>query len=121
MSMVACSLTQNSLAADYVAFGVWLGLATGAPGSTATPANEATGGGYTRQSTVWSTPAQLTSSATSSGTVQTLSVAAATYTYMLLASASTTGAANMIDNSSITSIALSSSGTIVLTPLFTLS
>jgi hypothetical protein len=119
--MVACSLTQNSLAADYVAFGVWLGLATGNPGATATPANEATGGGYTRQSTTWQTPTQLSSSATSSGTAQTLSVAANTYTYMLLASASTVGTSNMIDNASITSIGLSASGTIVLTPLFTLS
>jgi hypothetical protein len=119
--MVACSLTQNVLAADYVALGTWLGLATGAPGSTSTPANEATGGGYLRAQTTWGTVGQASGSATSSGTAQTLSVAAGTYTFMLLASASTTGAANQIDNASITGIALSSAGSIVLTPQLFLS
>lgn len=118
--MVACSATQNTLANDYTALGNWLGLATGAPGNTATPSNEATGGGYVRLQTSWSAAAQSSGSATSSGTAQTLSVAAGTYTFMLLASASTTGAANMIDNASITSIALGASGQIVLTPTFTL-
>src|SRR5580693_7696707 len=99
--MVACSATQNTLCTDYIALGggsslAWLGLATGAPGSTATPANEATGGGYQRQQTTWAAAAQSSGSATSSGTAQTLSVAAGTYTFMILASASTTGAANMI-------------------------
>jgi hypothetical protein len=119
--MVACSATQNTLANDYTALGTWLGLATGAPGATATPANEATGGGYVRLQTTWGSAGQSSGSATSSGTAQTLSVAAGTYTYMILASASTTGAANQIDNATITSIALGASGQIVLTPLFTLS
>jgi hypothetical protein len=118
--MVNCSATQNTLAADYIALGTFLGLATGAPGATATPANEATGGGYVRLATVWGAVGQSSGSATSSGTAQTLSVAAGTYTYMILASASTTGVANMADNASITSIALSSAGSIVLTPLFAL-
>jgi hypothetical protein len=119
--MVACSATQNTLCNDYTALGTWLGLATGAPGATSTPANEATGGGYVRLQTTWSSAAQSSGSATSSGTAQTLNVAAGTYTYMLLGSASATGAANMVDNASITTISLSSAGQIVLTPLFTLS
>lgn len=116
--MVACSATQNTLCADYIALGSWLGLATGAPGATATPANEASGGSYVRLQTTWGAVGQSSSSATASGTAQTLSVAAGTYTYMILASASTTGVANMIDNASITSIALASAGSIVLTPTF---
>jgi hypothetical protein len=118
--MVAVSTTQNTLAAGYVALGTWLGLCTSAPGATPTPSNEATGGGYIRQQTAWGSIGQSSGSATSSGTAQTLSVAAGTYTYMLLASASTTGAANQIDNASITSIALGSAGSIVLTPQFVL-
>lgn len=113
--MVTCTATLNTLCTDYTGLGNWIGLATGAPGTTATPANEATGGGYARLQTSWSSSA----SGSSSGTAVTISVASGTYTYMILASASTTGAANQVDNCSITSVTMSASGQIVVTPTFT--
>ncbi len=96
--MVTVSTTMNNLATTYAGYGSWVGLATAA---------------YTRSTTTWG----LTTSGVQAGTAVTLCVAAATYTYMLLASAST--GANMYDNASITSVVMGANGQIVVTPTFT--
>lgn len=113
--MVTCTATLNSLAAVYAGYGSWIGLATGAPGDTATPANEATGGSpaYARKATTWSAGTV----GVQNGTAVTIDVAAATYTYVILASNSTGN--NMRDNASITSVVMGAQGQIVVTPSFT--
>jgi hypothetical protein len=113
--MVACTATLNTLAADYAALGTFVGLATGAPGATATPANEATGGSpaYARVATTWSAG----TTGVQNGTAVTINVAAGTYTYMILASSGSGN--NQIDNCAITSVVMSAQGQIVVTPTYT--
>jgi hypothetical protein len=119
--MVTCTATQNTLCTDYIALGNWIGLAVAgtAPGATATPAvaSEATGGSpaYARQQATWGSVAG--GSATTTAGV-TINVNSGTYAYMILASASTVGAANMVDNCTITSVTMSAQGQIVVTPTF---
>lgn len=113
--MVTCTATLNSLAAAYAGYGSWVGLATGAPGTTSTPANEASGGSpaYARKNTTWSAG----STGVQNGTAQTIDVAAGTYTYVLIASNSTGN--NMVDNATITSVVMGAQGQIVVTPTYT--
>lgn len=113
--MVACTATLNTLAADYAGLGADIGLATGNPGSTTTPANEATGGSpaYARVATTWSAG----STGVQNGTAVTINVAAGTYTYMILCSSLTGN--NMVDNCAITSVVMSAQGQIVVTPTYT--
>lgn len=113
--MVTCTATLNSLAAAYAGYGTYIGLATGAPGTTATPSNEATGGSpaYARKQTTWSAG----TTGVQNGTAVTIDVAAATYTYMLVASA--VSGNNMTDNASITSVTMGAQGQIVVTPTYT--
>lgn len=113
--MVACTATLNTLASDYAGLGTFVGLATGAPGATATPSNEATGGSpaYARVATTWSAG----TTGVQNGTAVTINVAAATYTYMILASSGS--GANQIDNCAITSVVMSAQGQIVVTPTYT--
>ncbi len=113
--MVTCTATLNQLAANYVNLASWVGIATGSPGVTSTPANEATGGSpaYARLGVTWSAG----SAGVQNGSAVTLNVSAATYTYMLLASAS--AGANMIDTVSITSVVMGSQGQVVITPTYT--
>lgn len=114
--MVTCIATLNSLAAAYAGYGNWVGLATASPGTGASPTNEAPTSGspaYARVQTTWSAGA----AGVQSGTPVTINVAAATYTYMLLASSSSGN--NMTDNASITSVVMGAQGQIVVTPTFT--
>lgn len=113
--MVTCTATLNSLASTYAGYGNWIGLATGAPGTTSTPSNEATGGSpaYARKQTTWSAG----TTGVQNGTAVTIDVAAATYTYMLTASSSSGN--NMQDNATITSVVMGAQGQIVVTPSYT--
>jgi hypothetical protein len=113
--MVACTATLNTLAADYAALGTFVGLATGTPGATTTPANEATGGSpaYARVATTWSPG----TTGVQTGTAVTINVAAGTYTFMILCSAGS--GTNQIDNCAITSVVMSAQGQIVVTPTYT--
>lgn len=112
---IAIAATRQALANAYYALGNYVGLATGNPGTSATPANELSGGSYARVATTWSAG----SGGVANGTAVTINSPAATITYALLASAATTGAANMIDNCSITSTTLSSAGQVIVTPTYT--
>lgn len=114
--MVTCTATLAALATSYAGYGSWIGLATGAPGVTSSPSSEATGGSpaYARIPTTWSVNS---SNGVDTGSAATINVAAATYTYMLIASNSSGN--NMTDNASITSVVMGAQGQIVVTPTFT--
>jgi hypothetical protein len=106
------------MATYYGTQGSWVGLATTAPGSTQTPANEVSGGSpaYARKQVIWGTAA---SGAITATTAVTIDVPAVTVAFVILASAALVASANMIDNASITSIVMSGQGQIVVTPTFT--
>lgn len=114
---IAVTTSKQTMANSYAAAATWVGVATGNPGSTTTPANEATGGSpaYARQQTTWTAG----SGGIQNGSAVTINAAAATYTFALLASAATTGAANMWDNVAVTSTTLGGQGTLVVTPSYT--
>ena len=113
--MVFCSATLNSLASTYAGYGSWIGLATVSLPTTSTATGEATGGApaYARTTVTWSAG----TTGIQGGSAVTICVAAATYTYMLIASSST--GANMTDNASITSVVMGAQGQIVVTPTYT--
>lgn len=112
---IAVAATKQNLADRYGTLAGFVGVATGDPGTSATPSNEATGGSpaYARKAT--------TPSAGSGGvenyTAATVDLAAGTYTYMFMASASTGN--NMIDKGAITSTTLGGQGQLIITPTFT--
>jgi hypothetical protein len=108
--------TSDTLVATYVALGSWIGLATGNPGHTNAPANEAGGGSpvYARQETTWST-----SGAQSIGSPVTLNVGPGTYSFMLFCSGSS--GANMVDWAPINPQVAAVQTTITITPLATAS
>ncbi|RPA65819.1 hypothetical protein EF294_03525 [Gordonia oryzae] len=111
--MVAVTSTKQTLAAYYATLGPYFGLATGSPGATATPANEASGGSYARVATTWSAG----SGGVMNGSAVTVNAQAGTYTYAIMCSGASGN--NMIDNVAITSTVLSAPGQIVLTPTYT--
>jgi hypothetical protein len=113
--VVLVSQTLSNLAATYTGYGSWVGLASGAPGSTSTPSSEASGAGYTRSNTTWSQGV----SGVQTGSAVTITVAGlpTTYSYVLLSSASSGN--NMYDNNTITNVTMGATGSIVVTPTFT--
>ena len=112
---IAVTTTKNSLATYYGTLGAYIGMATGAPGSTATPSNEDTGGSpaYARILTTWGAAA----AGAITGSACTINTPAATITYILVASA--VSGNNMIDNASVSSVVMSGQGQIVVTPTYT--
>jgi hypothetical protein len=114
---IAIATSRQSLAATYATLGTWIGVCTGNPGTSTTPINEATGGSpaYARKQTTWTAGA----GGVENGSAVTIDVAAATYTYILLASAATVASANQVDNALITSTVMSAQGQLVITPTYT--
>ena len=112
---IAVGTTRQALADAYKGLGSWIGAATGNPGTSATPASEATGGSpaYARKQTTWTS----STGGVVNGSAVTVDVAAATYSWILLASASS--GANMIDTSDVTDVVMSAQGQLVITPTFT--
>lgn len=105
----------NDLVETYVvSLGNWIGLATGNPGSTNSPSNEAIGGSpaYTRQETAWTS-----TGATSIGSPVTFNIGPGTYTYMMLCSGSSGN--NMVDWVPITPQVAAVQTTVTITPLHT--
>jgi hypothetical protein len=113
--MVAVAATKDNLAARWASLGTYIGLATGNPGSTATPSNEVTGGSpaYARIATTWSAG----STGVQNGTAVTINSPAATITYVLFASS--VSGANMFDNVAVTSTTLGAQGQVVVSPSYT--
>lgn len=114
--MTNVTATQTTMVTDYKTLGNWIGLATGNPGSTASPANEATGGSpaYARQATTW-----VVAGATATGSQVTINVPAGTYSYMIMCSGSSGN--NMVDWCPITPQVITAQNTITITPLATAS
>lgn len=104
--------TRQSLADAWKALGNWIGSATASPGTSQTPSNESTGGGYARAQTTWTSG----SGGAVNGSAVTIPVPASTINYAILASAGAVGAANMIDNCAVTQAIFSTAGNLVLTP-----
>jgi hypothetical protein len=107
----------NDLTCVYITnLGNWIGLATGLPGSTQSPANEAVGGSpaYARQPTTWTV-----TGATAIGSPVTLNVPPGTYTYMLMCSASSGN--NCVDWQPISAQTPTVQTTITITPTYTIS
>lgn len=114
---IQLATTRQTVCNAYVALGTWIGTATGSPGTTSTPSNESTGGSpaYARKQTTW-TPS---SGGVNNGSAVTIDVPASTIAYILLASAATVGAGNMIDWSDVTDIVFSAQGQAVVSPVMT--
>ena len=108
---------REALVSAYIAAATWCGLATGSPGTSTTPSNEATGGSpaYARKQTTWGTVA----TSASTGSAVTIDANTGTYTHAILASAVTLAAANMRDWCTITSTVLAAQGQIIVTPSYT--
>lgn len=105
----------NSMAASYVSGHTYLGVAAADPGTTATPASEASGGtpAYARKATTWSAG----TTGVQNGTQQSIDLAAGAYAWMLLCGSATGN--NMWDNCSFASQTLAADGPLLLTPTYT--
>ena len=116
--MVNVSATQQTISNYAASLGSWVGLCTGAPGVTATPANECAGGSpaYARQATTW-TPAG--SGGVNNGSPVTFNVPAGTYPYAILCSANIGNW--MVDWAQILALTVTAQAQIVVTPTITAS
>lgn len=114
---IKVTASVNSMASSYVSGHTAIGVAASDPGTTTTPASEASGGtpAYARKNTTWSAG----TTGVQNGTQVSIDLAAGTYAWMILASSLTTGAANMWDNVSFPSQTLSADGPLLLTPTYT--
>jgi hypothetical protein len=111
--MVNVSSTAQSLSNDYADMGAWIGLATDDPGTTTTPANEASGGNYSRQKTTWTSG----DGGVNQGSPVTINLPSGAYPYLILC-ADASGQ-TMIDNCKISGAVLNSDGQIVVIPTYT--
>jgi hypothetical protein len=105
--------TRQTLADTYVTLGTFFGLATADPGTTAAPNHEASGGGYARVATTWSSG----TGGVRPGSPCTINADTGTYNFAILCAQATGD--NMVDNCQIVPTILSSAGQIVLTPTYT--
>lgn len=113
--MVNCVATLNALAADYVALGRWIGVATANPGTTVMAANEISGGtpAYARAATTWS----AAGTGVQQGSTVTINIPTGTViTYGILASA--VDGDNMYDNCPITTLTFGVQSQMVATPTY---
>lgn len=118
--MAIQTATQRSaLATYYGTLATYFGLVTnaGSPGSSSTPANEASGGSYVRVATSWGAVSDNGTTASIVGSACTISANAGTYQYSPLCTAST--GATMRDWGQFSvAIVLSLAGQIVVTPTY---
>ena len=108
--------SRTAMATYYGSRGAHIGATTGAPGSTATPANELATGGYARVATTWGSASDNGTAASILGSAVVLTVPASTVTHAILASA--VSGANMIDWADITDTVFNQAGQLVLTPSY---
>jgi len=111
---IAVAATRQAAADAIKALGAYIGLATGDPGTVATPANETSGGSYARVATTWTSA----TGGVVNGSAVTINAPAGTFTHAFTAALSTGN--NMIDKCTITSTTLSSAGQIIVTPTITI-
>jgi hypothetical protein len=114
MTNVTASL--DDIVTYYSTKGGWLGLATGSPGTTNAPANEATGGSpaYARKAFTWTV-----TGAAAIGSSVTFNVPAGTYNFMIYCSGSSGN--NMYDWCAIPPQVCTVQSTITIDPLATAS
>jgi hypothetical protein len=114
---IAVATTRQALADAYKALGAYVGLATGDPGTSATPANELSGGSpaYARVATTWTSA----TGGVVNGTAVTVHAPASTVTFAFIANGVTGN--SMVDKTAITSTTLVSSGDIIVTPSISIS
>lgn len=109
--------TRQTLADAYKNLGSYFGTTTGAPGSTSTPANEATGGSpaYARKQITWvsGTGGNLSVSAPA-----VCDVPAGTYTHIIFCGG--VSGANMLDWADVTDVVMNNQGQVVITPAFSI-
>jgi hypothetical protein len=112
---IAIGTTRQALADAYKGLGSFVGVATGNPGTTVTPAFEASGGSpaYARKATSWVS----STGGVVNGSAITLDVPAGTYAWIILASASS--GANGVDYADVTDVVMSAQGQLVVTPTYT--
>lgn len=112
---IAVATTRQSLADHYATLGAYIAMCTGNPGTSASIANEATGGSpaYARKLTTWS----ASTGGVENGTAVTIDVPAGTYTHGALCSS--VSGNNMVDASDIVDVVMSGQGQIVATPTYT--
>jgi hypothetical protein len=111
---IAVATSRQALADAYKALGNWIGVATGDPGTTNTPANEVVGGtpAYARKQTTWTSG----SGGALTGTAATVDVPAGTFTHVLLASAAT--GATMVDKADVTDVTMSLQGQLIVSATY---
>lgn len=110
---------RNAMSTYYATTATYLGLSTnaGTPGSGSTPANEASGGSYSRVATSWGSASDNGTTSSVVGSAVVISAAAATYPYSHLSSA--VSGATMRDWGTFgTAIVLSLAGQIVVTATY---
>jgi hypothetical protein len=114
--MTNTTATALEIITDWSDLGSWIGLCTGNPGSTTSPANEVSGGSpaYARKETGW-----VVSGATAIGTPVTINVPAGTYSFIILCSGSSGN--NVVDWASMTPQVCTEQTTLTITPLATAS
>lgn len=110
---IAVATTKQSVSNAYAALGNWAGLTTGSPGSSASPANEASGGGYARQQFTWT----AATGGVNNGSSVPINVPAGTFTHVILCSSSS--GASMLDWANPADLVMSQAGQIVVTPKYT--
>ena len=113
--MVNVTATKQTISNAAVALGNYIGICTGSPGSTSSPANEAAGGSpaYARQATTWTAG----SGGVNNGSPVTINLPSSTYLYLLMASGSSGN--NMVDWCPLTAVVLSTQTAIPFTPVYT--
>ena len=113
--MVQVTATKQTISNAAVALGNYIGICTGSPGTTSTPANEAAGGSpaYARQATTWTAG----SGGVNNGSPVTINLPASTYLYLFMASGSSGN--NMVDWCPLTAVVLGAQTAIPFTPVYT--
>lgn len=116
--MISVQTTAQALANYYVTLGNWIGITTGNPGGTSTPANEAHGGlpAYARVETTWEPQPANGTYGLQSGSEVLLHAGFGSYTYAILCSGSTGD--NMIDSCQVLTTEVLLQATLVVVPEF---
>lgn len=110
---IAVPATREALAVEYAAQGDFISLHTGNPGTTG--ANEAAGGGYAREQTVWAAGG---SDGVVTGSQVEITAAAGTYTHIGIFTLVAGG--SFVDSYVLPApVTLSVAGTIRVTPTYT--
>ena len=114
---IAVATTRKALVSAYAGLGNNVGLASGDPGTSATPANELSGGSYARQPFTWGSPTDNGTQATAVGSQTTVNAPAGiAINYAFFAAGASS--ATMFDKFPITPTTLQQAGPLIVTPQY---